>query len=44
FDWGKLLRTIKDIAVPTLSTIFPQFGPLIGAGSALGDELLKSFA
>jgi len=44
FDWGKLLKTIKDIAVPALSTVFPQFSPLIGAGSALGDELLKAFS
>jgi len=42
--WGDILRAIKKIAVPALSTLMPELRPILGAGNALADRLLDRYS
>jgi hypothetical protein len=42
--WGDILRAIKKIAVPALSTLMPELKPIFGAGNALADRLLDRYS
>lgn len=44
FDIGSLIKGIKKIAVPALSTMFPQFAPAIGLADHAADVLLANAA
>jgi len=44
FDFGSLLKGIKDIAAPAASMMFPEAAPLIMTGSKLLDGLFGSSA
>jgi len=45
FDWGSLLRTIKNIAVPALSAVFPGAAPLVSSvGNAVGGIIDSVFS
>jgi hypothetical protein len=43
FDWGDLIRGLKNIASPILSTFFPLASPLIGAAGNAIDAAVDYF-
>jgi len=44
FDIGSLIKGIKKIAVPALSSIFPQYAPVINMADQAADVLLANAA